>query len=84
MTAVFQELVEPERIVFLSQALDANGKPIFEVLNTITLTAQAGPTKLTLHAKVTKATLDAPRFLAGMKQGWTETLERLTEHVASA
>ena len=62
MTAVFQELVEPERIVFLSKVLDANGKSIFEVLNTVTLTAQAGKTTLTLHAKVTKAALDAPKI----------------------
>jgi uncharacterized protein YndB with AHSA1/START domain len=34
MTGVYQEIVEPERLVFTSAALDDEGKPLFEVLNT--------------------------------------------------
>src|SRR5229473_4268217 len=32
MTGVYQEIVEPERIVFTSAALDEKGHPMFEVL----------------------------------------------------
>jgi uncharacterized protein YndB with AHSA1/START domain len=81
MTAVFNEVVEPERIVFQSAALDPNGKPLFEVLTTVTLADQSGKTKLTLNAKVLNMTAAAPQYLAGMEAGWTQSLARLAEHV---
>jgi len=81
MTAIFKEVVEPERIVFQTAALDANGKPMFEVLTTVTLAAQGSKTKLTLNAKVLTMTAVAPQYLAGMEMGWTQSLERLAEHV---
>jgi len=84
MTAIFKELVEPERIVFQSAALDPNGNPLFEVLTTVTLADQSGKTKLTLHAKVLTITPAAPQYLAGMKMGWTQSLERLEAHMAGA
>jgi len=37
MTGIFREIVEPERRVFTSSALDKNGDPLFQVLNTGTL-----------------------------------------------
>jgi uncharacterized protein YndB with AHSA1/START domain len=52
MTGVFQEIVEPERLVFTSSALDKNGDPLFEVLNTVTFADEGGKTKLTLHASL--------------------------------
>jgi uncharacterized protein YndB with AHSA1/START domain len=84
MTAVFKEVVEPERIVFQSAALDANGKPMFEVLTTVTLAAQGSKTKLTLTAKVLTMTAVAPQYLAGMEMGWTQSLERLAEHLENS
>ncbi len=81
MTAVFKEIIEPERIVFQTAALDANGKAMFEVLTTVTLTEQGSKTKLTLTAKVLTMTAVAPQYLAGMEAGWTQSLERLAEHV---
>jgi uncharacterized protein YndB with AHSA1/START domain len=84
MTAIFKEIIEPERIIFQSAALDANGKPMFEVLTTVTLTAQGSKTKLTLSAKVLTMTSVAPQYLAGMKMGWTQSLERLAEHLTKS
>jgi uncharacterized protein YndB with AHSA1/START domain len=81
MTAVFKELLAPERIVFQSGALDPSGKPLFEVLTTVTLADQSGKTKLTLNAKVLNMTAQAPQYLAGMEAGWTQSLERLAAHV---
>ena len=83
MTGVYQEVVEPERIVFTSAALDENGNPMFEILNSITFADEEGKTKLTLRARVTKATAEAPRYLAGMQQGWSQSLDRLEEEVKS-
>jgi len=84
MTAVFKEVVEPERIVFQTAALDPNGKAMFEVLTTVTLTAQGRKTKLTLNAKVLTMTAAAPQYLAGMEMGWTQSLERLAQHVTKS
>jgi uncharacterized protein YndB with AHSA1/START domain len=81
MTGVYQEIIEPERLVFTSAALDEKGAPIFEVLNTMTFSEQGGKTKLTLRASVSKATAAAPQYLAGMEQGWSQSLDRLATEV---
>jgi uncharacterized protein YndB with AHSA1/START domain len=82
MTGVYQEVVEPERIVFTSAALDAEGNPLFEVLTTVTFVEQDGKTKQTLHARVIKRTAEAAPYLKGMEAGWTQSLERLAESLA--
>jgi uncharacterized protein YndB with AHSA1/START domain len=83
MTGVFHEVVVPERLVFTSSALDANGNPLFEVLNTVTFAEEGGKTKLTVHASVSKVIGDAAPHLAGMEQGWSMTLDRLAEELAA-
>jgi uncharacterized protein YndB with AHSA1/START domain len=78
MTGVFEEVIEPERLVFLSMAMpDAEGVPQLQVRNTVTFEDLGGKTKLTLHARVLKATQQMAPALDGMTQGWSETLERL-------
>jgi uncharacterized protein YndB with AHSA1/START domain len=92
MKGVFHEIVEPERLVFTSTALeDEHGKPLFEILNTITFEDFHGITKLTLHARLVtkdfKLTPQVAAALAGMEQGWSESLYRLAdelEHYLSA
>jgi uncharacterized protein YndB with AHSA1/START domain len=83
MTGVFQEIVEPERIVFISAALDAAGNPVFEVLTTVTFAEQGKKTKQTMRARVIKTTPQAAPYIAGMEQGWTQSLERLTAYLAT-
>jgi len=82
MTGVYQEVVEPERIVFTSAALDERGHPMFEVLTTVTFAEQAGKTKQILRARVIKSTAQAAPYLKGMEAGWTQSLERLSESLA--
>ena len=77
----YLEIVEPERLIFTSSALDAQGRPLFEVLTTVTLAEHGGKTTLTVHAKVLSATAQAALHLAGMDAGWAQTLERLQAHV---
>jgi uncharacterized protein YndB with AHSA1/START domain len=84
MTGVYQEIVEPERFVFTSAALDAEGNPLFEVLNTVTFAEQGSKTTLTVQARVVKSTAKAAPYLAGMEAGWTQSLERLKTHLAKA
>ena len=81
LTGVVLEIVEPERLVFTSVALDKDGKALFENLNTVTFGEQDGKTKLTLHSKVQTATEQAAPYLKGMDEGWKLTLDRLGEFV---
>jgi uncharacterized protein YndB with AHSA1/START domain len=82
MTGVFQEIVEPERLVFVSSAIDEKGNSMFDVLNTVTFVERGGKTELTLQARVIKATTQAPQYLKGMEMGWTQSLDRLGEKLA--
>jgi uncharacterized protein YndB with AHSA1/START domain len=83
MVGVFLEAVAPERLVFTTVLLDANGKALFEVLNVVTFEDIGGKTRLTLRAIVTKTTETAQQYLAGMDQGWSESLDRLALEAAA-
>jgi uncharacterized protein YndB with AHSA1/START domain len=84
MTGVYREIVEPERLVVSSGALDEQGKPLFEVLTTATFADHGGKTELTLRARVVKETPAAAPHLAGMEEGWNQTLDRLVEEVKTS
>jgi uncharacterized protein YndB with AHSA1/START domain len=83
MTGVFQEIVAPERLVFVSSALDDKGNSMFDVQSTVTFADQRGKTALTLQLRVIKATVAAPQYLKGMEMGWAQSLDRLGEHLAT-
>jgi uncharacterized protein YndB with AHSA1/START domain len=81
MTGRFVEIERPHRLVFATAAIDEEGEPMFEVLNTVTFTAVSGGTEISLVARVTSTTPAAPQFLAGMSQGWSQSLDRLVAFV---
>ena len=83
MTGVFQEIVVPERLVFVGSALDDKGNSMFDVLNTVIFADQRGKTALTLQLRVIKATAAAPQYLKGMEMGWTQSLDRLAALLGS-
>jgi len=82
MSGVMKEVSAPERLVFVSSALDENGKSMFDVLTTATFVEQSGKTTLTLKLQVLTTTARAPQYLKGMEMGWKMSLDRLAEHVA--
>lgn len=82
MTGVFREIVESERLVFTSCALDREGNPLFEVLTTVTFAEQGSRMTLTMSARVLNLTAAAAPYVEGMEEGWTQSLERLAAHVA--
>jgi len=82
MTGRFDEIVAPERLVFTSGALADDGKPLFEVRTTVRFEDMGGKTRLTLRATVLMQTDAAAPYLAGMSEGWSQTLDRLAERVA--
>lgn len=81
---VYREIVEPERLVFTASALDGTGRPLFEVLNTVTFSERDGATRVAVQAQVLKWIPAGERFLDGMEAGWGQTLERLATHVAKS
>lgn len=82
MGGIFHEIAAPERLVFTSTAFhDEKGKAKLEVHNTVTFAEQSGKTKLTLNARVVKAEPEVAGALAGMKEGWNQSLDRLAEVV---
>jgi len=84
MSGVYQEIVEPERLVFTSIALDEAGNPLFENLNTVTFAEHAGKTTITLCTRVIKSTDKALQYLKGMEIGWSMSLDRLEAHIMKA
>ena len=78
-SGTFEEIVPPERIAFTMTPLDDDGEPLFETLTTITLDAIGNKTALSLAVRVLSRKEGAATFLAGMSEGWTQSLERLEE-----
>ncbi|HUD07156.1 MAG TPA: SRPBCC domain-containing protein [Candidatus Saccharimonadales bacterium] len=76
MKGVFQEVTSPEKLVYSSSAI-MEGKPILDCLNTVTFEEDDAGTKMTLHIVVTKVTPEAEGPLAGMKMGWTQSIDKL-------
>lgn len=76
MSGIFREVVNNERLVFTSAALDKKENPLFEVLNTITFAEGNSKTKLNVHAIVLKV-YQPTTYLQGMETGWRESLDRL-------
>jgi uncharacterized protein YndB with AHSA1/START domain len=83
MTGVVRELVAPERLVLACTPLDEAGKAIFEVVNTAIFSERAGRTTLALDARVVASTPAAGKYLAGMEDGWRQSLDRLDELLRS-
>lgn len=82
MKGVFHEIVEDERIVFTATAHEnEQGLPLIENLNTVTFADFNGMTRMTLHVRVLKFSPEIAAALAGMEQGWSESLYRLGDQV---
>jgi uncharacterized protein YndB with AHSA1/START domain/DNA-binding transcriptional ArsR family regulator len=81
---VFQEVVEPERLVLIMRAFEnEEGHPQLEVLTTVTFAERDGKTKLTLHTTVIKSTPEVAAAVNGMEEGWGQSLGRLAERLES-
>jgi uncharacterized protein YndB with AHSA1/START domain len=82
MDGEFHEIVEPEKLVFTSAALDKQGNRLFEVLNTVLFSEENGKTKISLHAAVSNITEEGRPYLDGMNEGWNQSIDRLNHLVA--
>jgi len=73
LQGVYQEIVEPERLVCTWTWVDADGKPGHETLLTVHFAEQGGKTRLTLH----QAIFESVSARDGHQDGWTSSLDRL-------
>jgi uncharacterized protein YndB with AHSA1/START domain len=78
-----QEIVAPERLVFSIAVPNDDGSVRLENLTTVSFADHADGTELTLHVRVLQATAAAAPNLAGMQVGWSQSLERLGDLVAT-
>jgi uncharacterized protein YndB with AHSA1/START domain len=84
MTAIFHEVVAPERLVFTAAALDPRGNRLLDCVNTVTFAVEPGnKTRLTLHASAVGLVAAAAAMLEGMAQGWSQSLDRLADLAAA-
>jgi uncharacterized protein YndB with AHSA1/START domain len=80
MTGFFNEIAEPERLVFTSKAYEnEEGDAGFEVHTTLRLAERNGKTELELRVVVVKSTPEMKEALAGMKEGWSQSLVKLAK-----
>ena len=80
MTGTFEEVIEPEKIVFTANAI-VNGKEVLQTLTTVTFEEEAEKTTMTARIVVTKTTPEAAGPLAGMEMGWNQQLDKLVTFV---
>ena len=79
MDGQFHEVIQNEKLVFTSAALDDNGARLFDIFNTITFTEEDGKTKLTLHFRILNVKADGQKKIAGMEIGWNMSLDKLND-----
>ena len=85
MGGEFREVMPPSNLVFTTTAFEApDGSAMIRNLNTVTFEAQGGKTKVTLHVIVEHAAPEMAGALAGMEQGWSESLDKLAELLATS
>jgi uncharacterized protein YndB with AHSA1/START domain len=81
MTGVFQEIIENEKLVFTSNALDENGNVLLTGTTIVTFEEEEGKTKLTVIAHESGDAPGTDMMLAGMEPGWNQQLDKLAKFV---
>jgi uncharacterized protein YndB with AHSA1/START domain len=81
MTATFEEVKRPEKLIFISQAITAEGKPVFEIKNTIVFEDMGDKTRVTVSAVPFNVTPEAAPYLAGMEEGWSQSVDKLHNYL---
>jgi uncharacterized protein YndB with AHSA1/START domain len=84
--AVYKEIVEPEKVIFVDYFSDADGNEAEGMPSshiTMTLVELEGKTKIISRAQYASAEALKNVMEMGMEQGITETWDRLEEHLQS-
>jgi uncharacterized protein YndB with AHSA1/START domain len=81
MTGTFDEIAEPECLVFRAVPVDRNGVALLESLTTVTFHDLGDKTKVIVHASAAPLQPIGVDMLKGMDMGWSQSLERLAQLV---
>jgi uncharacterized protein YndB with AHSA1/START domain len=81
MKGVFREIKPPEWLVFTNIAVDENDDTLVEGVTTVHFEDHRGKTKLTLHTTARGVAAIAAQMIAGMEQGWTESIDKLETYL---
>lgn len=73
-----QEAEAPKRLVFTIALLNRDGSRRLQNLTTVDLADRGEATEVTVQVRVLHATPDARDNLAGMRDGWSESLQKLS------
>ena len=68
---------EPRLLIFSIALVNADGTVRLENLTTVELEERGAATDVTVRVQVLRATPHARENLAGMRDGWSESLDRL-------
>ena len=79
MKGTYKEIIENEKIVFTSIAMDNEGDELFEIMNIIEFADANNKTKLTMTANVTRINKESSKYLDGMEEGWNMSFDKLEE-----
>ena len=78
-TGVYKEITPPSRFAFTFAWEDKAGKPGHETLVTVDLEERAGKTHMTFR----QATFKSKESRDGHFEGWSQSIDRLAEHVGA-
>ena len=81
MTGTFDEIAEPECLVFRAVPVDRHGAALLESLTTVTFHDLGDRTKVIVHASAAPLQPIGVDMLKGMDMGWSQSLERLAQLV---
>ena len=80
LRCVYREVVEPERLAFTWAWEDADGHPGHETVVTVEFVEQGAQTRLVVH----QAVFESDSARDSHHQGWSGSLDRLGEYLATA
>jgi uncharacterized protein YndB with AHSA1/START domain len=82
MTGTVREVVAGKRFVFTSVVADPAGNTILQSHTAITFSDEAGGTRVTVEARGKGLQPIARMMLAGMQEGWSQSLEKFDALIA--
>lgn len=76
--------IEPGRkLAFTNNAFALDGEQLLEGFTIVTFAPEKNGTRLTVETRATTLIPAAEPMLAGMEDGWNQTLDKLLEHAAA-
>ena len=83
MRGIFREVIASERLVFSNVPVDAEDRAMLLGVTTVTFESVSEGTKVTVKMVAIGVHPMAVRMIEGMEMGWSMTLDRLGDLIAS-